>query len=271
LALAEREAQLGRAGKAARVASFVIDYATGRIQTSSGFAAIHGLAEETEELTCEDWRACVLPGDIERFEALRSQVFAERRRELNEAATCIRLSGRAAAARCCVLARHSALVKRRDQEPPLLARPQPVAWRWGYPGSCFRVYSYVEFVGTCHLRPNCLGTEEGGHPAVICGPARGRCLARHCGAGTARAFRSTGEGAGGPSGQGGLQPSQHLQASYPAPARSGASAQSCHRRGDLEPGWSGQTNDSGMTRTPDIITRERWAAAEQRLQERTAQ
>jgi PAS domain S-box-containing protein len=83
LALAEREAQLGLAGKAARVASFVIDYATGRIQTSSGFAAIHGLPEETEELTCEEWRACVLPDDLERFEALRSQVFAERRRELN--------------------------------------------------------------------------------------------------------------------------------------------------------------------------------------------
>jgi PAS domain S-box-containing protein len=75
--------QLGLAGKTARVASFVIDYATGRIQTSLGFAAIHGLPEETEELTCEQWRACVLPDDLERFEALRSRVFAERRRELN--------------------------------------------------------------------------------------------------------------------------------------------------------------------------------------------
>jgi PAS domain-containing protein len=82
LALAEREAQLGLAGKAARVGSFVVDYATLLIQISPGFAAIHGLAEETKELTCEEWRACVLPDDLERFEALRSQVFAERRREL---------------------------------------------------------------------------------------------------------------------------------------------------------------------------------------------
>ncbi|HWE21584.1 MAG TPA: PAS domain S-box protein [Hyphomicrobiaceae bacterium] len=82
LALAEREAQLGLAGKAARVGSFVVDYATRLIHISPGFAAIHGLAEETEELTCEEWRACVLPDDLERFEALRSQVIAERRREL---------------------------------------------------------------------------------------------------------------------------------------------------------------------------------------------
>ncbi len=83
LALAEREAQLGLAGKAARVGSFVVDYATLLIQTSPGFAAIHGLAEETEELTCEEWRAHVLPDDLARFEALRSRVFAEQRRELN--------------------------------------------------------------------------------------------------------------------------------------------------------------------------------------------
>ena len=83
LALAEREAQLELAGKAARVGSFVVDYATLMIQTSPGFAAIHGLAEETEELSCEEWRAHLLPDDLARFEALRSRVFAERRRELN--------------------------------------------------------------------------------------------------------------------------------------------------------------------------------------------
>ena len=73
LALAEREAQLGLAGKAARVSSFIIDYATGRIQTSPGFAAIHGLAEENDELTCEEWRARMLPDDLARFEALRTE------------------------------------------------------------------------------------------------------------------------------------------------------------------------------------------------------
>jgi PAS domain S-box-containing protein len=81
--LAERNAQLGLAGKAARVGSFVIDYTTERIQTSPGFATIHGLAEETEEFTCEEWLGLVFPGDLARFEALRSRVFAERRRELN--------------------------------------------------------------------------------------------------------------------------------------------------------------------------------------------
>jgi PAS domain S-box-containing protein len=83
LALAEREAQLGLAGKAARVGSFVVDHATLLIHTSPGFAAIHGLAEETEELTCEEWRAHLFPDDLARFEAARSRVFAERRRELN--------------------------------------------------------------------------------------------------------------------------------------------------------------------------------------------
>jgi PAS domain S-box-containing protein len=83
LALAEREVQLGLAGKAARVGSFVVDYATLLIHTSPGFAAIHRLAEETEELTCEEWRACVFPDDLARFEALRNRVFTERRRELN--------------------------------------------------------------------------------------------------------------------------------------------------------------------------------------------
>ena len=83
LALAEREAQLALAGKAARVGSFVVDYATLLIQASPGFAALHGLAEEAQELTCEEWQAHLHPDDLARFEAQRSRVFAERRRELN--------------------------------------------------------------------------------------------------------------------------------------------------------------------------------------------
>jgi PAS domain S-box-containing protein len=83
LALAEREAQLVLAGKAARVGSFVVDHATLLIHISPGFAAIHGLAEETEELTCEEWRAHLFPDDLARFEAARSRVFAEQRHELN--------------------------------------------------------------------------------------------------------------------------------------------------------------------------------------------
>ena len=83
LALAEREAQLGLAGKAARVGSFAVDYATERIQTSPGYVAIHSLAEGTEELTRAAWRAGVHPDDLARLDALRSQVFARRRREMN--------------------------------------------------------------------------------------------------------------------------------------------------------------------------------------------
>jgi PAS domain S-box-containing protein len=80
LALAERESQLGLA---AGVGSFTIDYAADRIHISPGYAAVHGLAEGTEELTREEWRTLVHPDDLARFDAVRSQVFAEQRRELN--------------------------------------------------------------------------------------------------------------------------------------------------------------------------------------------
>jgi PAS domain S-box-containing protein len=83
LALAEREAQLGLAGKAARVGSFAVDYATERIQTSPGYAAIHGLPEGTEKCSREEWRAQVHPDDVARLYALRSRIFAERPREHN--------------------------------------------------------------------------------------------------------------------------------------------------------------------------------------------
>ena len=49
LALAERDAQLWLAGKAGRVGSFAIDVATGKIQSSPGYATIHRLADGTEE------------------------------------------------------------------------------------------------------------------------------------------------------------------------------------------------------------------------------
>jgi PAS domain S-box-containing protein len=83
LALAEREAQLGLAGKTAGVGSFAIDYATNRIQISPGYAAIHGLPEEAEELTRDEWRARVHPDDLARLDALSSRVFAGQRRDHN--------------------------------------------------------------------------------------------------------------------------------------------------------------------------------------------
>jgi len=83
LALAERDAQLQLAGKAARVGSFAVDISTGRVHNSPGYAAIHGLVEGTEEFPREEWQARVHPDDLPRLEALRSQAFLERRREHN--------------------------------------------------------------------------------------------------------------------------------------------------------------------------------------------
>jgi PAS domain S-box-containing protein len=83
LALAERDAQLGLAGKAARVGSFAMDYATERIQASPGYAAIHGFAEGTEDFTLKEWRARLHPDDLARLAALRSRIFTERCSEFN--------------------------------------------------------------------------------------------------------------------------------------------------------------------------------------------
>ena len=83
LTLAEREAQLALAGKAARVGSFAINIGTGRVHNSPGYAIIHGLAEGTEEFPREEWRTRVHPDDLRRLDALRNQAFAERRSEHN--------------------------------------------------------------------------------------------------------------------------------------------------------------------------------------------
>ena len=53
------------------------------MQNSPGYAIIHGLAEGTEEFPREEWRTRVHPDDLPRLDALRSQAFAERRREHN--------------------------------------------------------------------------------------------------------------------------------------------------------------------------------------------
>ncbi len=82
LTLAEREAQLGLAEKAARVGTFAVDYATDRVQTSPGHTAIHGLAEGTGS-TRQEWRARVHTDDLARLDVLRDRVFADQRRELN--------------------------------------------------------------------------------------------------------------------------------------------------------------------------------------------
>src|SRR5262245_17169039 len=80
-ALAERNAQLALAGRAAGVGSYVYDVNTGTMQISSGYATIHGLPDETAETTISEWRSSVHPEDLARAEELREQAFAEHRKE----------------------------------------------------------------------------------------------------------------------------------------------------------------------------------------------
>lgn len=68
LALAERTMQLDLAGKVALVGTFTLDVATGRMQVSPGYAAIHGLPEGTEDSRRAAWRARVHPDDLARLE-----------------------------------------------------------------------------------------------------------------------------------------------------------------------------------------------------------
>jgi PAS domain S-box-containing protein len=81
--LAERDAQLALAGRAALVGSYVYDVNKGTMQVSAGYAPIHGLPEATTETTIGEWRARVYPDDLARAEALREQAFADKRKEDN--------------------------------------------------------------------------------------------------------------------------------------------------------------------------------------------
>jgi PAS domain S-box-containing protein len=82
-ALAERNAQLALAGRAALVGSYVYDVKKGTSQVAEGYAVIHGLPEGTTETTISEWRARVHPEDLARAEGLRKQAFAEQRNEDN--------------------------------------------------------------------------------------------------------------------------------------------------------------------------------------------
>jgi len=63
------------------VATFAYDVKTERMQISDGYAAIYGFPEGTTEIARSQWRALVLPEDLERLETFRSQAFANRQRE----------------------------------------------------------------------------------------------------------------------------------------------------------------------------------------------
>ena len=104
LALAERTMQLELAGKAALVGSFAYDVETERLQTSEGYAALHGFPDGTTEVQRSQWQAGVHPDDRARLEELRSHVFREHRSEYGAQYRIIRSSGevRWIEARCLI-------------------------------------------------------------------------------------------------------------------------------------------------------------------------
>jgi len=91
--LAERNAQLALAGRAALVGSYVYDVNKGTTQISEGYATIHGLPEGTTETTIREWRLRVHPEDLARAEGLREQAFADRRKEDNAEYRIVLLNG----------------------------------------------------------------------------------------------------------------------------------------------------------------------------------
>lgn len=81
-ALAERNAQLTLASKAARVGTHTLDCIRGITQLSQGCATIYGLPEGTVELSREESRALVYQDDLCRLEAEFRRAFEERRHEV---------------------------------------------------------------------------------------------------------------------------------------------------------------------------------------------
>ena len=81
LALAERNAQLALAGKAALVGSYTYAMGSGIIEISAGMATVYGLPDGTTQVASEAWRRRVHPDDVAGLDAHRRQSFAERRRE----------------------------------------------------------------------------------------------------------------------------------------------------------------------------------------------
>jgi PAS domain S-box-containing protein len=80
-ALAERDAQLALAGKVALVGGFTLDLASGMMQVSPGYAAIHGLPEACTETSLSDWRRRVHPDDLSKLESELEQAMAAQRRD----------------------------------------------------------------------------------------------------------------------------------------------------------------------------------------------
>ncbi|HET6463011.1 MAG TPA: PAS domain-containing protein, partial [Candidatus Krumholzibacteria bacterium] len=93
LALAERNAQLALAGRAALVSTHAYDADLEKMTVSEGYAAIHGLPEGTKETTRTEWRARVHPDDLGRLEENRTRTFRDRRDVYNVDYRIVRASG----------------------------------------------------------------------------------------------------------------------------------------------------------------------------------
>jgi PAS domain S-box-containing protein len=92
-ALSERNAQLGLAGRAARVGSFAYNTDQEEMQISEGYAAIYGFPEGTTEIARSQCLASVHPQDVERPDLARSEAVRDRRSEYSVEHRVIRPGG----------------------------------------------------------------------------------------------------------------------------------------------------------------------------------
>ena len=80
--LLERDAQLDLANQIGRVGGYSYDYTTNTLRLGAGTAAIYGLPESAEEMTAEEWRRCVHPGDLGQLAAETRRALAQQQSEL---------------------------------------------------------------------------------------------------------------------------------------------------------------------------------------------
>ena len=91
--LAERNAQLALAGRAALVGSYAYDVDTEKMTISEGYAAIHGFPEGTTQITRSQLQAGVHRDDIDKVEEVRRRTFLQREHEFSLEYRIVRPSG----------------------------------------------------------------------------------------------------------------------------------------------------------------------------------
>ena len=93
--LAERNAQLDLAHKAARVGCYTYDICARTMRFSRSSAASHGLSQSMMELTAQQWLARVHRDDVQRLRSEHIRAFKERRGELTTEFRFVRPGGEA--------------------------------------------------------------------------------------------------------------------------------------------------------------------------------